>query len=158
QKIAVPNNTWPGLVLMQSELSAQLMSDLLVKYFDTPSVWDTTDLTEEFAGANLADRARASLAVAVLRNTPGNVGGIVTNMARDLNSGGWEGTGLMPDDAFLQHNDFPSGSTYHSGFVASQAVRWYAGSYGIVYANDLGDMLPWLHGTFLAFSSASESQ
>lgn len=158
QKIGVPNNTWPGLVLMQSELSSTLMSNLLHKYFDSPLVWDTTDLSEKNGGANLTDRVRASIAVAVLRNAPGAIVDYAAAVSRDLNYGGMQATGLMPDDSFHQHTTFPTGATYQGGVSAGRAVQWYPGSYGLVYASDLGDLLPWLHGTFLALSSADESQ
>ncbi len=156
-KIGVPNNLWPGLVAMRTSLNSTLLSDLVVKFYDLATVWDMDETNEKMGGANLADRARATLAVAVLKGDPATVPEIVARLSTDLASGGLQATGQMPDNSFSQHTTYPTGATYQGGVIAGDQVRMYAGSYGIDYASATSDVVPWLHDTQLAFSSTAEN-
>ncbi len=78
-------------------------------------------------------------------------------IANDLNYVGLQVAGRLPDNGFAQHSVSPLGGTFHGGYQAGEAVGVLAGSYGMVYADELSSMLPWLHGTSFAFSSAAET-
>jgi hypothetical protein len=157
-KIGVPNNLWPGLVAMGSDLSSTLTNDVLTKYFDLATVWELTDLSGKNGGANLTERLEATIAESVLRNDTTLIPAIVELVTRDLSTGGYSASGLQPDNSFSQHTSYPAGATYQGGTASGNTVQMHSGSYGVVYADGLADMIPWLHGTSLAFDSATEAK
>ncbi len=153
-KIAIPEEIWPGLVAMKPDLTSTLVNDVVAKYFDLATVWDEKDLSGKNGGANLTSRAVPTIARAVLKGDPSDLPAVVDWVSRDLNSQGYSGSGLQPDNSFSQHTSYPAGTVYQGG-PGGYEVQNYAGSYGMVYADDLSYIMPWLHGTSLAFDSAA---
>ena len=156
-KISVPEGLWQGLVVIRSQLSPTLTSSLVTKYFDLATAWDLADLSNKMSGANLVDRASSAIAFSILKNDPTLLLEVTAMIAKDLNYAGIQVGGRLPDNGFAQHSVADLGATFQGGYHAGMAVQMLAGSYGMVYADELSSMLPWLHGTPFAFSSNAET-
>lgn len=156
-KISIPEGLWQGLIVMRSQLSPTLITSLVAKYFDLATAWDLTDLSNKMGGANLVDRASSAIAFSILKNDPLLLPQVTTMIASDLNYAGLQVAGRLPDNGFAQHSVSPNGDTFQGGYHSGEAVGVLGGSYGMVYADELSEMMPWLHGTTLAFSSAAET-
>ena len=156
QKIGVPNAIWPGLFLANSILDSGVVNTILDKYFRDAGAWESNGINERMGGFNLAYRARAQVAEAVLRNDPSMIFSASQLLDEDLRYLGIQATGPRPDSSFHQHTSYPDGSIYEGGTQPGDAIQWYSGSYGVGYALAASEIISWLQNTPFAFSSSSQ--
>lgn len=146
-KIGLPVNLGPMLVLVRHELQPQTVERILEKYYEATRSWFPGEERDNNAGGNLTDRAQAGLIEGLLLKDSARIREIVAMIEKELlDHDGFHGAGLQPDYSMHQHPIVAGrGNSLHRS-------QLYSGNYGIVYAEGLAILLDWLRETTYEFA------
>jgi chondroitin AC lyase len=135
KEIGVPNGFNEALLLMRDELSSTLRSRMLSKYYGLAWSIGNDD------GANLTYHAPAAMTQAVLTGNAARIKDVVQRVSAELSA--YRGEGILHDLSFYQHGNKPN---------------WHSGSYGMVFARDVAQVMRWTAGTSYAFPASAVEQ
>ena len=135
REIGLPNAFNDGLLIMRDELSSTLKSRMLSKFYG--SAWSISDDD----GANLTYHAPAALTQGVLKNDAYRIKDVIKRVSVELSA--YKGEGILQDLSFYQHGG---------------KLNWHSGSYGMVFARDVAQVMRWTAGSDYAFGTAAVDQ